>query len=83
MFLTITDTGSGYTFASIKASEIGNVSGVDIDFIISMERGGHDSDVVKELGGFYVMMNVNLTQVEGSGDFNTSNDFRRIVLMRN
>ena len=29
------------------------------------------------------MMNVNLTQVEGSGDFNTSNDFRRIVLMRN
>ena len=29
------------------------------------------------------MMNVNLTQAEGSGDFNTSNDFRRIVLMRN
>ena len=36
--VTITDsTGSGYTFASIKASEIGNVSGADIDFIISIE----------------------------------------------
>ena len=80
--VTITNPGSGYTFASIKASEIGNVSGADIDFIISPE-GGHATDVVKELGGFYVMMNVNLTQVEGSGDFNTSNDFRRIVLMRN
>ena len=34
--VTITDAGSGYTFASIKASEIGNVSGADIDFIISM-----------------------------------------------
>ena len=29
------------------------------------------------------MMNVNLTQSEGFNDFNTSNDFRRIVLMRN
>jgi len=80
--VTITAAGSGYTFASILASDIGNVSGADIDFIISPE-GGHATDVVKELGGFYVMLNVNLTQAEGSGDFNTSNDFRRIVLMRN
>ena len=29
------------------------------------------------------MLNVNLTQAEGSGDFNTTNDFRRIALIRN
>ena len=80
--VTITNAGSGYTFASILASDFGSVSGADIDFIISPE-GGHASDCVKELGGFFVMMNVNLTQAEGSGDFNTANDFRRIMLIRN
>jgi len=29
------------------------------------------------------MMNVNFVQAEGSGDFNTENDFRRIVMLRN
>jgi len=80
--VTITTAGSGYTFASVLASDIGDVSGADIDFIIS-PPGGHASDVITELGGFFVMLNVDLTQADGSGDFNTSNDFRRIVLLRN
>ena len=80
--VTITTAGSGYTFASVKASDFGDVSGSDIDFIIS-PPGGHASDVVTELGGFFVMMNVNLTQADGSGDFSTGNDFRRIALLRN
>jgi len=79
--VTITNAGSGYTFASILASDFGNVSGSDIDFIISPE-GGHATDVVKELGGFFVMLNVDLTQSE-SGEFTTGNDFRRIALVRN
>ena len=29
------------------------------------------------------MLNVNLTQADGSGDFSTGNDFRRIALLRN
>ena len=80
--VTITTAGSGYTYASVKASDIGNVSGADIDFIIS-PPGGHAADVIAELGGFFVMMNVDFTQGDGSGDFNTTNDFRRIVLLRN
>ena len=80
--VTITTAGSGYTFASVLASDIGNVSGADIDFIIS-PPGGHASDVITELGGFYVMMNLDLTQADGSGDFNVTNDFRRIALLRN
>ena len=80
--VTITTAGTGYTFASIKASDFGNVSGSDIDFIIS-PPGGHASDVITELGGFFVMMNLDLTQGDGSGDFNVTNDFRRIALLRN
>ena len=80
--VTITAVGSGYTYASLAAGDIGSVSGYDVDFIISPE-GGHAKDCVKELGGFFVMMNVNFVQAEGSGDFNTENDFRRIVMLRN
>ena len=80
--VTITTAGSGYTFASVKASDFGNVSGSDIDFIISPE-GGHGTDCVAELGGFFIMMNVNLEQNDGSGDFNVVNDFRKIVLLKN
>ena len=79
--VTITTAGSGYTYASILASAIGNVSGADLDFIIS-PPGGHASDVIAELGGFFVMMNVDFATSE-SGEFNTSNDFRRIALLRN
>ena len=79
--VTITTAGSGYTFASVLASDIGSVSGADIDFIIS-PPGGHASDAVAELGGFFVMMNVDFATSE-SGEFNTSNDFRRIALLRN
>jgi len=80
--VTINAAGSGYTYASLASSDIGSVSGYDVDFIISPEDG-HASDCVKELGGFFVMVNVNFTQDDGSGDFNTANDFRRIVLIRN
>jgi hypothetical protein len=79
--VTITTAGSGYTFASVLASDIGSVSGADIDFIIS-PPGGHATDVIAELGGFFVMMNVDFATSE-SGEFNTSNDFRRIALLRN
>ena len=80
--VTITTAGSGYTFASVLASDIGSVSGADIDFIIS-PPGGHASDIPAELGAFFVMTNVNFTQADGSGDFSTGNDFRRIALVRN
>ena len=80
--VTITTAGSGYTFASIKASDFGDVSGADIDFIIS-PPDGHASDIPAELGAFFVMTNLDFTQADGSGDFNTANDFRRIALVRN
>ena len=79
--VTVTTAGSGYTYASVLASDIGGTSGADIDFIIS-PPGGHGSDCIAELGGFFVMTNVDFATSE-SGEFNTSNDFRRIALLRN
>ena len=45
-------------------------------------KGGHSSEAVTELGGFYVMNNVRLEYNDGSGDFPVSNDYRRIGLVR-
>lgn len=78
--VTITAEGTGYTQASITLSGGGGSSGA-LKAIISPE-GGHSSNPVHELGGFYVMNNVRLEYNDGSGDFPVSNDYRRIGLVR-
>ena len=42
--------------------------------------GGHGSDAVKELGGFYVLTNARLEYSE-SNNFTTNNDFRKVGLL--
>jgi hypothetical protein len=86
--VTITNVGTGYTIAYIRNADIVSagatgLSGSEIDCIIE-PKGGHGYDAVKELGGFFVMLNVNLEGTESSntGDFTAQNDFRRIVLLR-
>jgi hypothetical protein len=86
--VTVTNVGTGYTIAYIRNADIVSagatgLSGSEIDCIIE-PKGGHGYDAVKELGGFFVMLNVNLEGTESSntGDFTAQNDFRRIVLLR-
>ena len=88
--VTVTTAGTGYTFAYIRSADIiaatnagGNGSGAELDVIIP-PKGGHGFNAVKEVGGFYVMMNVNFEGVEtGSGsDVSAANDFRKIALIR-
>lgn len=78
--VTITAEGSGYTQATITLSGGGGSAGA-LKAIISPE-GGHSTNAVSELGGFYVMNNVRLEYADGSGDFPVSNDYRRIGLVR-
>lgn len=78
--VTITNEGSGYTQATITLSGGGGTSGA-MKAIIS-PKGGHSSNPVHELGGFYVMNNVRLEYNDGAGDFPVSNDYRRIGLVR-
>jgi len=86
--VTVTNVGSGYTFAYIRNADIvtagaTGLTGAELDCIIE-PKGGHGFDAVKELGGFYVMLNTNFEGTESSntGDFTVTNDFRRICLIR-
>ena len=86
--VTITTAGTDYTYAYITNADIiaqggGTGSGAELDVIIG-PNGGHGANAIKELGGFYVMLNVNFEGVEsGSGsDVSAVNDFRRVALIR-
>jgi len=96
--VTVTSAGTGYTFGYIRNADIlagtnagGAGSGAELDVIIppknintSGNPGGHGADAVKELGGYFVMLNVNFEGAETSntGDFTVDNDFRRVALIR-
>ena len=86
--VTVTTPGTGYTYAYIRNADIVSagatgLSGSELDVIIE-PKGGHGKNAIKELGGFFVMMNTNFEAAEtsNSGDFTTANDFRRVALMR-
>ena len=80
--------GSGYTQAEIRIattttglSGIGSGSGATVKVVLSPQVG-HGADPVSELGGNHVIVNSRLEFGEGSGDFPTDNDFRRIGLIQ-
>ena len=84
----VTTAGTGYTYAYIRNADIitgtnagGAGSGANLNVFIP-PKGGHGKDAVKELGGFYVMINKSLTGAEGTSDIGVANDFRRIGLVR-
>ena len=79
--------GSGYKRASFPTlnsgvSGINAGSGATIHAVIS-PINGHGADPIEELGGNYSIVNSGLEFGEGSGDFPTDNDFRRIGLIKN
>ncbi len=78
--------GSGYKRASFPTidssiSGISGGSGATIKAVIS-PINGHGADPIEELGGNYAIVNSRLEFGEGSGDFPTDNDFRRIGLIQ-
>ena len=82
--VTVTTVGSGYKRASIDIAGItgiGSGTNASVTPIISPIIG-HGADPVQELGGNYVIVNSRLEFAEGSGDFPTDNDFRRIGLIQ-
>ena len=86
--ITVTTAGTGYTSGYVRNADIvaatgagGAGSGDNLNVIIP-PKGGHGANAVKELGGFYVMLNKSLVGVEGTSDIGVANDFRRIGLLR-
>ena len=87
--VTVTTAGTGYTYAYIRSADVvagtnaaGGGSGCNLKVIIP-PKNGHGYDAVKELGGYFVMLNKSLVGLEGTSDITVSNDFRRIGLVRN
>ena len=85
---TVTTAGTGYTFAYIRSADVvaatnagGNGSGCNLNVIIP-PKGGHGKDAIKELGGFFVMLNTDLTGSEGTSDILATNDFRTVGVVR-
>ena len=85
---SVTTAGTGYTYAYIRTADIiaatnagGAGTGDNLNVIIP-PKGGHGANAVKELGGFYIMLNKSLVGVEGTSDIGVGNDFRRIGLLR-
>ena len=86
--VTVTAGGTGYTYGYIRNADIVSagatgLSGSELDVIIG-PKGGHGENAIKELGGYYVMLNTNFEagETSNSGDFTTANDFRRVCLIR-
>jgi len=76
--IIIDNLGYGYTYANVAlTSSVG--TGASARAIISPE-GGHGSDALTELGGSYLIINVQLKDTEG-GILTTHNDYRQISLI--
>jgi hypothetical protein len=81
--VTVVNSGNSFTTATMTVSSqpgASSPSGAIITPIIP-PKGGHGFDAVSELGGYFAMINTKLTQSE-SGAFTTSNDFRKIGLLK-
>ena len=76
-----TSVGSGYSIASVEITG-GGGTGATARAIIS-PAGGHGYDPVRELGGYFMMANIQLDGAVGDGDFPIDNDYRQLGLMRN
>ena len=85
--------GTGYTKAtisfenpSLSEANGGLASPIEATFsAVISPRGGHGSDAVRELGGYFIMLNTKFNYNEsgfGGKRLPTANDFRQISLIR-
>ena len=75
--------GTGYNIADVIISAPPIAENVATARAIISPAGGHGSNPVDELGGFYVMVDVQLIAADGTGDFPVDNDFRQIGVIAN
>lgn len=77
--ITMTDYGIGYTYASVSISG-GGGSNATGRAIISPPKG-HGINALYELGGAYLMINLQLKGIE-EGYLKATNDFRQIAILK-
>lgn len=80
--ILVTNIGQGYSQAEVVFTGGGPTSVATARAVIS-PAGGHGSDPIQELGGYYAMIAATLSGAEGSGDFLVNSGFRQIGILRN
>ena len=83
--VTVTANGSNYKRATIDIDGISGIGTPSTSAVVTpiiSPQYGHGANPVEELGGNMVMINSRLEFAEGSGDFPTDIDFRRIGLIQ-
>ena len=80
--ITVTSTGSNYTWATVSITNGGVASNGAVATAIISPFGGHGSDPIAELGAYYVLLDQKLTYDENRV-FTVSNDYRRIGILQN
>ena len=78
--------GTAYTFADCRIDAISGIGTPSTSAIVTPiigPSGGHGSNAINELGGFYVMTNTTISGTEGGGDFVVDQDFRRVGIVLN
>jgi len=81
--VTVTNGGSGYTFATLDLDSVVTGSGAVFDVIIP-PPGGHGYDVYRELGAFRALLYARLENTDASNpDFFVGNQFAQIGILKN
>jgi hypothetical protein len=78
--IIVTDSGSGYTWATVSITDRGSGVNAAASAIIS-PPGGHGSDPLYELGGKNIMLDVRIKYDE-DGVLPVTNDFRQISIIK-
>lgn len=80
--IQMVNPGSGYSRAIVTLSG-GSPATPAVARAVISPAGGHGSNPINELNGFYVMIQVLLEGADGSGDFIIDNDYRQLGIIRN
>lgn len=85
--ITITDGGSGYTYATVDLESVGiinDISDKDAEFdVIIPPLGGHGYDIYRELGASKVLIYSRFENDNLDPDFITGNQFARVGIIKN
>tara|TARA_B100000029_G_scaffold89021_1_gene78773 strand:- start:1597 stop:2589 length:993 start_codon:yes stop_codon:yes gene_type:complete len=83
--VTITQSGAGYSFASIDPAlipNVGNGTGAVLDVVLP-PNNGHGADAVRELGAYRLMFASKLETTSAFVDFPNDLSYRRVGLVLN
>ena len=83
--VTISDQGSGYTYANVDLVAGGVPTGTTrpVFDVIMTPQGGHGADIYRELGAYNVLMYSRIENDSQNPDFITGNQIARIGIVEN